>query len=356
MIKASEKPARQLKGKFFNKIIACGVLVPFFSFFIHPANALVIDATFDSSVTASEQSIINGAIGTYEQMFSDPITVAIEFMTSSTLGGGQSLAGDYVSPYSTYTNSMSLNATLNNNTIEQTAYNNIGYGNKAAQVAFTSADGRALGCSSCTGVVTGEGSVSSTSKFDGIITIGNGYYGNGAQVVYHEIDEVLGIGGQGSMISSTNSTYPVTINGQTAIGTMDLFRYSAQHTPSLTNSTSAFSYFSINGGTTDIVSFNQSGVGDYGDWAGGGACYIQTFDTCNSPLPLSLASPEGIALQAIGYDATVSEPAAILVLVSGIISMLFARKYFSRKAKNRHQPHNFSCVGEGFGDTAPMSV
>lgn len=285
------------------------------------ANALVINPFFDSSVTSSEQQVIEGAISSYENMFSNPETVSIEFMTSSA-GGGTSQASDYVAPYSTYTNWLGINAINSGDSYAVEAYNNLKYGNTAQQVLFTSADGRALGCTNCVGGVAAQGSISSSTMVDGIVTVGSSYYGNGAQVVYHEIDEVLGIGGQGSVLQASMATTPPLINNETTIGAMDLYRYSAPQTPSLTNSTSAYSYFSLNGGTTQIVAFNQSGVGDYGDWASGQGCYIQTYETCSNPTPLSVASPEGMALQAVGYDAivpaqNVPEPGSFYSLLAG---------------------------------------
>ncbi len=323
-------PRKTLPWAKYLKYIARPTLLPAFLFASilvepHGAHALVIDALYDSSVTSSEQTIISSAISTYEKMFTNPMSVTIEFVTGS-ISGGSSMVGDYLSPYASYTNSLAANAVANGNTIEATAYNNLSHGNTAAQVLFTSADGRALGCLSCSGTVAGTGSVSSSTLVDGIVTIGSGYYGNSSQVIYHEIDEVLGIGGQGSVINSSMTSSPPLYNGQTTIGALDLYRYSAPGVASLTNSTSATSYFSINGGATNIVGFNQSGVGDYGDWAASSGCYIQTYDTCTNPAPLSTLSPEGVALQAIGYDVAVPEPSTVAILAVGLLGLSLARR------------------------------
>ena len=80
-------------------------------------------------------------------------------------------------------------------------------------------------------------------------------------VAMHEIDEVLGIGGAGSRLPTTNSS----------LGPLDLFLYSAVGVRSFTTSSSATAYFSINGGTNDLVNFNQTAGADYGDWASGAA-------------------------------------------------------------------------------------
>jgi hypothetical protein len=109
-----------------------------------PAQALVIDPFFDSSVTASQQTIIEDAISFYEHNFIDPITVSIEFLTQGS--GGSSQSARYLAPYTNYTNSLLNDAQTNHNPTELKGYDTLGNGNQAQQIEFTSADGRALGC------------------------------------------------------------------------------------------------------------------------------------------------------------------------------------------------------------------
>ena len=83
--------------------------------------------------------------------------------------------------------------------------------------------------------------------------------------VAHEMDEVLGIGGDGSQL---NSVLDGASDG--SVSPLDLFRYSSAGVRSYTTSSTVSSYFSINGGTTDLVHFNQLNDGaDYGDWGDG---------------------------------------------------------------------------------------
>jgi hypothetical protein len=85
----------------------------------------------------------------------------------------------------------------------------------------------------------------------------------------------------------------------------DLFSWSS---PGVRNRTSTGSrYFSIDSGSTNIVGFNQTPPGDFGDWLS---------DPCPQPHPhvqnafgcrdqfsdISATSPEGINLDVIGYD------------------------------------------------------
>ena len=82
-------------------------------------------------------------------------------------------------------------------------------------------------------------------------------------------------------------------------GPLDLMRYAGVHTPSYDTNPVTVSYFSIDGGTTNLVVFNQTAGGDYGDWGGTSTYVQQAFTGAGSTATVSLASPEGIALQAV---------------------------------------------------------
>src|SRR4029077_17679110 len=66
-------------------------------------------------------------------------------------------------------------------------------------------------------------------------------------------------------------------------------------------------YFSIDGGTTDLVGFNQTSPGDFGDWLSG-TCpqatpFVQNAFGCpGQAADVTGTSPEGINLDVIGYD------------------------------------------------------
>ena len=66
-------------------------------------------------------------------------------------------------------------------------------------------------------------------------------------------------------------------------------------------------YFSIDSGSTDIVGFNQTPPGDFGDWLSE-ACpqrhpFVQNAFVCRDQFSdISATSPEGINLDVIGYD------------------------------------------------------
>ena len=320
-------PANGLRSKFAGiAIAACGLLLGNV-----PAHALTIVPTFGSSVSAANQAVINNSLSFYEHAFADPITVNIGFNVATGASyAGQSQSSTWYAPYQrnvglSYTGLMQSDASTYGNTIEQTAYDNLSYGNSARNVVSTTANFRALGCtsSSCAGQLALDGS--SGGNLDGIVSLNSSYVN--ATVIQHEINEVLGIGGSGSVLNTMYANGLTSAPSYPGIGTyinpLDLFRYSAAYTASLTTDGSATAYFSIDGGVTNIVAFNQNSSGDYGDWASGSSCNVQNWQVCSSSLSLDLSSPEVTALQAIGYDAVapVPAPASILLFASGLFGI-----------------------------------
>ena len=92
----------------------------------------------------------------------------------------------------------------------------------------------------------------------------------------------------------------------------DLFSWRSPGNRNLTSNGSR--YFSIDSGSTNIVGFNQTPPGDFGDWLSE-ACpqrhpFVQNAFACaNQFSDISATSPEGINLDVIGYDL-VSAPVA----------------------------------------------
>ncbi|HEY2387854.1 MAG TPA: NF038122 family metalloprotease [Candidatus Binatia bacterium] len=275
------------------------------------SGALVINATFDSSITgdvnsAAIQAMINSAIAIDENLFNDPITVNILYRYSTTLpdstplGGAlaESLSLVYGVPWSTYVSALTADATTAN---DATANASLPGSPLSTNILPSSAGGRAIGLSTPPALCA-DGSIGSGCPYDGIVTLNSaqpfkltrppmaGLY-DALRTTEHEMDEVMGLG---SAIGAFGDLRP-----------QDLFSWSAPGTRNLTSGGSR--YFSIDGGTTDIVGFNQISGGDFGDWLSGGCPqttpYVQNAFACaGQASDVEAFSPEGINLDVIGYD------------------------------------------------------
>ena len=231
------------------------------------ADSLIITPTFASSITsdpnaAAIEGVIDSAIQGYENLFSNPIDVTIEFQETSS-GLGESEKYLYGLPYSTFYAAYSLNAADNNDPAAQTALASGVVPNQAdnpvtgtAGLAVSTANIEALGiaCPGCTGPDGYDGIISLQTHITTPGSPGSSLTYYLEPVVEHEIDEVLGLGS--SLDQSFQDSYP---------SVEDLFRY-ASNGRSYTTDSSALAYFSING-TTRLAQFdNQNDGGDWGDW------------------------------------------------------------------------------------------
>ncbi len=296
-----------------------------------PAKAnLVIDPVWANSISsdpnaATIEGTIDTAISNFETDISNPVTVYINF-TEATSGLGGSNTTAYVVPYSNYLNGLENNQILSLN--DSTALNSLGLTapytapnpttnpvNGSTSIETSGPLLRALGLGALASATSSASSPDSTINFntnlvyDSLGTPPAGKYSLEA-VVSHEIDEVLGIGGQGSMLNNVVGGYTAA-NG--AVGTTDLFRYSAYNTRSYTTAAGADPYFSIDSGATNLDYFNQSAIPntDYGDWgngitgSGSGNTPPQVQDAFGAPgIAPSLGRSEMTALDVVGWNLT----------------------------------------------------
>ena len=97
---------------------------------------------------------------------------------------------------------------------------------------------------------------------------------------------------------------------------------------SYTTRSGATSYFSIDGGVTNLVNFNQvgpPGSSDYGDWASSGTARVQ--DAFGTPGSTPTLGVELTALDAIGFDVnSVPEPASFWLVGLGTVCFLIRRR------------------------------
>ena len=274
---------------------------------------LTIHATFDSSITgkpnaAAIEAMINRAILRYKSLFSDPITIQIRFRYATTTPNGTplpagvaalSLSAPYIPSWSTFINALRADGKTSHDFL---ANMNLPVSALSPHMVVSSANGRAVG-GPTPPYMFANGTLGNGGPYDGIVTLNSALpfqftrptnVGklDAQRFTEHEIDEVMGLG------SRLGHTF-------TDLRPQDLFSWSSAGHRNITSSGPR--YFSINGGRTHIVNFNQNPMSDFGDWLST-ACpqvhpYVQNAVGCpGQSSDVTATSPEGINLDVIGYD------------------------------------------------------
>jgi hypothetical protein len=271
--------------------------------FISPAIAQApfdIIPTYDATILANPTAVatLNAAIAEYEAKFSQPgVVVRINFQnTSSGLGSSSTsfTSASYSSfraalaSHSTTADDASVLATLPTGTITPvpSSINN--------SVALSLPNARVLGL---VGNSTNSDSTISLNlslmNFDRV-SINPSKYDLKA-VAQHEIDEVLGtvsdVGGTGFFARATSA---------------DHTRYASPGVFSFATGTGLSPYFSVNGGTTNLATYNQNGTGDYGDFVIGSPARVQ--DWAGTPGTTPDLGVELRLLDVVGYNLITAVP------------------------------------------------
>ena len=306
------------------------------------ANAeLTIDPTFANSIASDPNAAVIEAgidqdIATIDSYIANNVTVNITFQEGTT-GLGESSTNANSITYAQYVSDLQTKQNLSS--YDNTAIASLGTVppsganpvNGTAGVWLTQPLLRALGEAGgnneggTDGTITLNTSIMNLSRTG---TLNPGFYDLMA-VAQHEIDEVLCIGGTGSNLGGgLPNNY---------IGPLDLYRYSAPGVRSYsTSATSA--YFSIDGGNTKLVGFNQVAGADYSDWgsnAAHGNTPPQVQDAFATPgSQPNLGPNELIALDVVGLDLTAAGtaveqgqssapvPSSFLLMLTGLAGLV----------------------------------
>jgi hypothetical protein len=277
---------------------------------------LTIVPVFDSSITSDPQaatieSTIRAACAVYQSDFSDPITVSITFREMGS-GLGQSSWSYYTFSYSSYRAALVAAATTPDDSTAL-AHLPVQTGNPVnnnANVYIKTAQAWDLGLNSGT---SGE-NVGTISLYTGIMNLSSAQTDPTKYSLFsttcHEIDEVLATG------SALDQVYN---GGDSATGPIfpeDLFRYDSSGNRSYTTSSSATSWFSIDG-TDDLAQFNQVSSGDFGDWYSYyGGVVPQVQDAFATPGTSPNLGVELRVLDVLGYHLVIQKPAPNFVSVT----------------------------------------
>ena len=255
------------------------------------------------------QSTINGALAEYSVRYADPITLHMTFKNLAS-GLGSNVTQTQTVDYADFRAALVAHATTADDfsVLSFLPSQPSSPVNGSVSVRMTVANAKVLGLF--------DGFTSNDSTISLNVSIMNvtrppqnpSFYDLKA-VAQHEIDEALGT------FSGVDTGLPFSA---------DHSRFGGVNTFSFTTSNTANAYFSVNGGTTNLANYNQSGNGDYGDWVVGIPARVQDFQATQGATPD--LGVELRLLDVIGYHliTAVPEPSGLLLGGSAIVLGMIA--------------------------------
>jgi hypothetical protein len=226
-----------------------------------------INVIYDQSVSSLPAGLVaavNYVVSYFDTLFTNPVTVNIDLGYGEI--GGQALDAGALGESETYAYSASYSTVLN-----ALYANEPGASQKAAYATLSAASplsGGTLWLSTAQEKALGL-LPASYSAIDGYVGLSNTYpfsYSPTATPAFNQFYLVGVIEHEFSEVMGRTSFLGEGIGGTTSYSVMDLFRYAAAGVRQL--STGGPAYFSINGGSTNLDSWNTNPNGDLGDWAG----------------------------------------------------------------------------------------